>query len=391
MRRTTVKVRDLINWILIVMFGASFILPIFQMQVNPYLVVFLSLVSIFLGTKQLSSDIKKQCLILTFFVMYGFITILYNSGGIGGIYTTVSGCVLFLASREIKFSGKQVLFIIVCLLILNIYWTIQSPTWYELSFYDHWRGDGTLTNSNGVGKYICYSAILIYICLRQSNNKIIKYLRYILLGSSIWGIYNVRARISLLVICVFVLLDFWLYLSKNKNVFIKYTFCFAIIAEIVFPFIYLMMYYYGIGSNIKMFGLSEKGLYSGRQTIWLQALGGMNSLGDWFLGVGSNQEYWTGHVLNMHNNFMNLLVVVGVIGTIFFIVFLYNMVVKNYDANNKYIWQNQLMLFFIVVLLEGCTDITIFYNDFNLYIYLPLGIACSSKIRKRAENDIEGI
>lgn len=389
MRRTTVKVRDLINWILIAMFGASFILPIFQMQVNPYLVVFLSLISIFLGTRQMNSDMQKQSLILIIFVMYGLMTILYNSGGIGGIYTTVSGCVLFLASREIKFSRKQILFIIVCLLILNIYWIIRSPGWYDLAFYNHWQGDGTLTNSNGVGKYICYSAILIYICLRHSNNKIIKSLSYIVIVGSIWGIYNVRARISLLAICAFILFDFFLYLSKNRSVFIKYMFSFAIIAEMVFPFIYLRMFYYGIGTDIKMFGLVEKGLYSGRQEIWLKAIEGMDSLGDWLLGVGSNQQYWTGHVLNMHNNFMNLLVVVGVIGAVFFILFLYSIAMKNYDANNKYIWQNQLMLFFIVVLFEGCTDITIFYNDFNLYIYLPLGIACSSKIHKKVENDIE--
>lgn len=380
MVRSKIKVRDMVNWILVALFGLSFILPIFKMQVNPYLLVFISLISIVFGARRMDNYTQKQCLILFFFVMYGMISVLYNSGGLGGIYSIVSGCVLFLASREINFSRKQMVYIIVCLLLLNLYWTIQSPGWYDLFFYNQWKGDGTVTNSNGVGKYICYSAILLFIFLGQSKNRKLKILRWILIGTSVWGIYNVRARISLLVLCAFVLLNAIFSIKKNKKNIIKYLFVIAIAAEALFPFIYLGMYQMGIGTDIQMFGLAEKGLYSGRQKIWMKAIEGMNSVSDWLLGVGSKQDYWEGNVLNMHNNFMNLLVVVGIIGTIFYIVFLYNLIIKKYDVGKKYNWQNQIMLFFIVVLIEGCTDITVFYNQFNIYIYLPLGLACSRKV-----------
>lgn len=79
----------------------------------------------------------------------------------------------------------------------------------------------------------------------------------------------------------------------------------------------------------------------------------------------------------MHNNAMNLLVVVGILGLIWFLIFLYREIFGEYDINRVSLWQTYMLIFFICVLVEGVSDITIFYNEFLLYIYMPLGIACN--------------
>ena len=114
-------------------------------------------------------------------------------------------------------------------------------------------------------------------------------------------------------------------IAKNKKYrkgIVKSFLIFSIILEVIFPFIYLLLYKSGIGNNIKFFGLAEKGLYSGREQIWKSAFDTMNTLPSIMFGIGSKHDFWKEGLLNMHNNAMNLLVVVGVLGLIVYFVYL---------------------------------------------------------------------
>lgn len=381
--RRVVSVRELINWVLVIMFCIMLFMQITKVETNSVLVVGICLISVLLDFNHMKKRDTYALAQIGLFFVYGIVTVLKSNGGIGGIYSILAGLIVFLCFKNSKLNRGQLVGMMLVMLYVCIYWIIKSPTWYDIFFQNQWLGDGTVANSNGIGKVICYTGILLFIILGELDLKIVKFIRIILVIACVWGIYNVKARMSLVVFVLFFLLCFiYNRIKKNKSRFLKITFSGAILTEIIFPIIYLWMYRQSIGINLKSFGLAEKGLYSGRQIIWMNALKGMDTWLDWMIGVGSKNDYWEGNVLNMHNNAMNLLVVVGILGLIWFLIFLYREIFGEYDINRASLWQTYMLIFFICVLVEGVSDITIFYNEFLLYIYMPLGIACNRNYSK---------
>ena len=163
---------------------------------------------------------------------------------------------------------------------------------------------------------------------------------------------------------------------------IKTFLYFSIGLEIIFPFIYLLLYKSGIGSKIKLFGLAEKGLYSGRETIWQSAFDAIQTIPEFLFGIGSKHDFWKEGLLNMHNNAMNLLVVVGMVGLIIYFAYLIMYINRWFDFANASELQWQCLIFFICIIAEGTTDITIFYNPFLVYYFVPLGIALNKNYTK---------
>ena len=152
------------------------------------------------------------------------------------------------------------------------------------------------------------------------------------------------------------------------------------------------MYKSGIGSKIVMFGLAEKGLYSGRESIWLNAFKEMDNLPSVLFGIGSEHDFWKGNVLNMHNNAMNLIVVIGLLGLLLYFGYLVKYILESFDFSRATNFQWQCLIFFICIIVEGATDITLFYNPFLAYYFIPLGIALSDnytneKMHMRSERN----
>lgn len=354
----------------------------FQYSINIYILSVLSIIGI-IGTRNNFEKIDIKILFATFLLfVYSLTNALLNNGGIGSAFTIVSGIIVFFAFKNITITERERTIIVCTAFITNLYWIIHSNGYYDLAFINHWLGDGSMTNSNTVGKFICYTAILIYI-LCSYKKRVMRWISYLIIVMSFYGIYNCRARISIIVLALFITFDFIFrkFPRLNKsNIYLKIFYAILLLVTI-FPLIYIAMYTAGVGRDIEMFDLSAKGLYSGRETIWLKAFNGMNNIGDWVFGVGSNVDYWQGHILNMHNNAMNLLVVIGIFGLVFYCILL-TYIIKKYCAKlYENLMTRRFFLFFLCILFEGISDITIFYNTLLLYYFAPLGMGCNIYIQ----------
>ena len=71
--------------------------------------------------------------------------------------------------------------------------------------YNRWKGLEELKNPNMVGRVINYTSMLLFAFLENAKKQWIKKGRWILLFLGIWGTYNVRARMSMMVSCCFLL------------------------------------------------------------------------------------------------------------------------------------------------------------------------------------------
>lgn len=361
----------------------SFLLIIgntFQFLPSSSFLLIISIMAVFFTRKEVNLIFIKQYLFVIILVLYGIIVAVATGGGIGGVLTIVTGLMVCYAAQEIEFDKKDITLLVIAMCISIFYWLYRSPTYYSEFFYNQWKGDGTYTNSNSVGHFLEYECSYMFMIMSLSRKKWIRRGKWILAVVCIWGCYNVRARMDLATLMAFIFVNCVIEkFPKHREVIVKFFLLVSVALEIAFPFIYLWMYKMEIGINVKMFGLSEKGLYSGRQRIWQAAFDSMTDIDQVLFGIGSKHDFWKGHILNMHNNAMNLFVVIGLVGLVLYFGYLINYIFKTFDFNNASKLQWQCLIFFICIVLEGTTDITLFYNSFLAYYFIPLGIALNSK------------
>ena len=378
LRRKEIHILVLYQRLLIVFLALLIIGNTFRFEPSYYFLLILSLLIVFMSRWHMDVNYVKQYVFIFAFAMYGIIVALFTGGGYGGPLTIITGLMVLYAAQEIKFDRLEINLLVIVMLISIAYWLYRSPTYYNEFFYNQWKGDNTYTNSNGVGHYLAYQCSYMFIIMSQSAKKWIRYTKWILAAACVWGCYNVRARMALITFLLFLLSNIIIRIGyKYKKQFVKFFLYFSVLFEIIFPLIYLLLYKYGIGTEIKFFGLSEKGLYSGRESIWQATFNAMETIPEILFGIGSKHNFWKENLLNMHNNAMNLFVVVGLVGLSIYFIYLLRYINRKFDFKNASELQWQCLLFFICIMFEGASDITIFYNPFLAYYFVPLGIALS--------------
>ncbi len=370
-----IPIRFLYQKIFVIYMAVLIIGNTFQLEPPYYIILIVSILTVFFSSKNISQTYVRQYLFIISFAFYGIIVALITEGGFGGALTIVTGLTVLYASQQIKFDKYDIAILAIVMLISIAYWVYKSPTYYSEFFYNQWKGDNTYTNSNGVGHYLAYEGSFLFMILSIGTKRWMKWAKWGLVIICLWGCYNVKARMALVTLFLFIFVNLIAKNKKYRKGIVKSFLIFSIILEVIFPFIYLLLYKSGIGNNIKFFGLAEKGLYSGREQIWKSAFDTMNTLPSIMFGIGSKHDFWKEGLLNMHNNAMNLLVVVGVLGLIVYFVYLVIYINKKFDFINASEIQWQCLIFFICIMVEGTTDITIFYNPFLTFYFVPLGIA----------------
>ena len=370
-----IPIRFLYQKIFVIYMAVLIIGNTFQLEPPYYIILIVSILTVFFSSKNISQTYVRQYLFIISFAFYGIIVALITEGGFGGALTIVTGLMVLYASQQIKFDKYDIAILAIVMIISIAYWVYKSPTYYSEFFYNQWKGDNTYTNSNGVGHYLAYEGSFLFMILSIGTKRWMKWAKWGLVIICLWGCYNVKARMALVTLFLFIFVNLIAKNKKYRKGIVKSFLIFSIILEVIFPFIYLLLYKSGIGNNIKFFGLAEKGLYSGREQIWKSAFDTMNTLPSIMFGIGSKHDFWKEGLLNMHNNAMNLLVVVGVLGLIVYFVYLVIYINKKFDFINASEIQWQCLIFFICIMVEGTTDITIFYNPFLTFYFVPLGIA----------------
>lgn len=379
-----ISVSQLLVWIIIFIFGVNFLNQITGIQINEFFYFILVFGYMFYSNKKTDKDFLINLIFIVSYIVYGVLLLTFNNSGIGSIYTVLTGIVVTFAFQNIFFTKMQEVVLMIILLTGNIYWTYMSDGWYE-KYLNVLKTDQGIVNPNGVGYFICFSYIYIFILLWNKRGIVFNIFK---LSAFIWslnGILNVHARMAMGMFLLFFLISFVVLKIKKVSVIkkiIKLSLIISIVVEIIFPFIYIFMYKAGIGNQYLYMGVTEKGLYSGRQRIWISAFQGMNNVKDWLFGVGSRMDYWQGHSLNMHNNAMHLLVVFGILGLVAYFGFLLYIVFKYFNFEECSKVQLLLMCWFIVIMIGGCSDVMLFYNDFMLLVFVPLGIALNKNYSK---------
>ncbi len=348
-----------------------------------YIILLISILTVFFSSRNINSEYIKQYLFILIFSLYGIIVATVTEGGYGGPITIITGLMVVYATKKMQFSKSDITILFCSFFVMALYWILKSPTYYSEFFYNQWKGDNSYANANSVGYYLQYAGCFMFIMMSLSNKKRIKFLKWIVVLICSWGCYNLRARMALAGMLFFLVFNIIISMNyKHRRGIIKILLYSSILLEILFPVAYLMLYRSGIGAKIVFFGLAEKGLYSGRQLIWQRAFDAMNTIPRMLFGIGSNQDFWKEGLLNMHNNAMNLYVVVGAVGLIVYFIYLIRYIQKKFDFENCSWLQVQCLLFFICVIVEGMTDVTLFYNNFIAYHFIPLGIALNEKYNK---------
>lgn len=377
-KHSRIRLKDVYKVIIVGYLSLLIISNVFLFNMNTYILLGISIMVVFFSRRNIDPNYIRSYMFIILFALYGMIVALANGGGIGGPITIITGLMVCYAVQQIELNKKDIVVIAFVCIVSITYWLIKSPTYYDLFFYNHWKGDGSLTNANGVGHFLAYEGSFLFIILSFSKKKWINRLKWIIGIACLWGCYNVRARMALVTLAFFLVSNWMLDRTRNhKKGIIMFFLYSSIILELIFPVIYVYLYKTGFGTAIHFFGLAEKGLYSGREGIWIQALEEIDSVPAALFGIGSHQSFWREGLLNMHNNAMNLLVVVGGIGLLVYYFYIIYYINKHFDFDNAPRMKWQCLLFFIAIMIEGITDITLFYNYFLAYYFLPLGIALS--------------
>lgn len=379
-----IKLSGLLNWILIIIFSINLISQILGIAFNELIYLFFSILLLLSANIKIDKFFMRKLIFVLFFAAYGVVLLIVNNSGIGSVYTVLTGWVVIMAYQKVKFTQRQKLYLFIVFLLDNIFWNINSVTWYD-KYIDEMRVGRTIVNPNGVGYYICFTCIFIWIMLAQKKSWKVNIFKYALTVWSVVGILNVHARMALAIFVMYYALVFVLnikFFKKRIKSIVGLIYIAAVGLEIFFPTIYIYLYRMGFASSYLYMGIAEKGLYSGRESIWLNAFNDMTSLSNWLIGMGSKQDYWQGHALNMHNNAMHLLVVFGVIGLIVYFCFLFYFIRTEFNYKKYTDVQLKFLIFFLVLLIGGVSDTMLFYNNFMLIVFVPIGIATNNKYIK---------
>lgn len=157
-----ISVSQFLVWIIIFIFGVNFLNQITGIQINEFFYFILVFGYMFYINKKTDKDFLINLIFIVTYIVYGVLLLTFNNSGIGSIYTVLTGIVVTFAFQNIVFTKMQEFVLMIILLTGNIYWTYMSDGWYE-KYLNVLKTDQGIVNPNGVGYFICFSYIYIYL------------------------------------------------------------------------------------------------------------------------------------------------------------------------------------------------------------------------------------
>lgn len=143
--------------------------------------------------------------------------------------------------------------------------------------------------------------------------------------------------------------------SIKKN--IKFIIVVLTFVGILFPVIYYVLYLNNVNLNFM-----EKSLFTGREMIWGNAFNEMaaNEV-KLILGLGSKANLWEGHNLNMHNNFLGVIVNYGIIGFVCVFYCLATKIINMFVKGTKEQCKNYIIAI-IMIYISGMFETTLLWT-----------------------------
>lgn len=320
-------------------------------QFSLYLNIFFVGLSIMLS-KHLAKGFIKFFAFSIVFLAYLAATLSKTSGGWGSVVTAYFGLFYLYALSEIQISARNIKYLMGIMVFSLVLLTIFSYGYFDM-FYSN-RSE--VINSNIIASTIVSCIIYIDLLHERSSMRNSKLLLFVLYGLAIYGVFNCSARMSLLVIFLFLILNH----VFPKSVFNKTTI--PIIALILFvfslvmPFAYVYLFQNGYQLNQPILG---KSLYTGREMLWSEFIYYMgDDVINWLFGIGSKITIapGTSTVQHLHNNALSIITSFGIVGLMFFYGCIFTFLHKTLRNREIDDFDKSCYITFLVYLVEGLTE-----------------------------------
>jgi hypothetical protein len=308
---------------------------------------------------------------LCFFISYGLFTLFITDGSFGSVITPAYGILIFWVISRCDFDTKHIRPLFVIMLFVFFYWVVKSFGYFNQFILNR----SEYINTNTVAMLLLYLVIYSSIFSDYLNIKFSRILKFILVVLGFWGIYNMQSRGALIGLVAFSILyhlvpkRFW---NNKKRVLL--TVITVMIIGSIFPYIYTRLYLNGVSFTLP---LINKDFYTGRELIWQNFFSAIGSSGVSVLfGLGSDAELWTGHTLNIHNNYLAVISNFGIIGFFAYYIFVISQIGSVYK-NKKTIseYQANLIIGFLCVLILGAYEVSTLWFMMLFFNFLFLGLA----------------
>lgn len=311
---------------------------------------------------------EKNIIAISFFVFFALITLMIHNGGFGSILTFIVPLIYISAFCDAKISKSCLNYIKLICICIVLYEFIYSFNYHGVFVY-YIRGK---INPNTIGVYSMY-AFLYYTALSSQESKKNKVAFAVLFGISCLTMINCESRMSLVSLIFGVLL---MSLKITKGRFYTITSYMLIVVGTIFPHIYVKMYTNGV--DLQLLG---KSLYTGREDIWVNMEENLkDNVMAMLFGLGSKSNLFLNHDLNMHNNYLGIIVNFGFIGyvTCFFYILHFIRCGSKYVNNSAH--RKMLILFITTVLFYGFTETSYLWSSVMLFSFLCLGLSCNKSV-----------
>ncbi len=252
------------------------------------------------------------CLLIALFgAVAGFFCAILNGSGLGSAVTQTSFLMAICFSADsnmLKRDYKRVILRMVIFLaaILIVFSARDLHKVYYLPVFGYFDSSVSI-NPNGIA--MLWFFLLIYICKYIELCNVSPKTKGIFTALSVvicmLGIWDTDARTSFIAGLLFVAL--FVFYKKINFKKLKYIYIFTLILSLGVAFIYAGMYQSGFLIDVTIFG---KGFYSGRQNIWIEAIGLIKS--NLLIGFSNKTAFTDAGFLSLHNSLLATLSYYGI-------------------------------------------------------------------------------
>lgn len=347
-------------------------------------IFYLIIVVLLLFTRTIKfPDYFKASIIL---IVYCFIAIRINHGGVNSAIQQVYVLALFLAIYNCKFSKDILKLVIAANTFVWLMWMINSKDYFSI-FISGSAGESF--NSNTVAQLLlftyCINCVLsqrmffnnIHVTLHDKPINVYKIIQFVLGIVTFIGITNCESRTSAVALLLFMALYFLPIkeILNQKRILIITTV--IILGGIVWPIVYLSLQRVPAVSTF-VYNLTGKSMYTGREWLWghfFSYLG--KDFSRWTFGLGQNTAYrMLRDLINIHNSYLAYLMFFGVVGLLLYIAFLYKSLLgicKYIDTPSRDFTINCIIILWIV-LLTLYTETIVVWSSFLMVPYFMIAL-----------------
>lgn len=286
----------------------------------------------------------KDIFLICFLFLICLCSVLFADSGYGSVITILEPIILLLLVDNILLSERQIKLIKKILAVALI--SLMYKSFFYAEDWVYFQDNDINPNTIGM-----LSVLICMICISCEIKKIYK---IVLLLVTCIILINVRCRGASVALLVFLLSSLFIK-SIKKN--IKFIIVVLTFVGILFPVIYYVLYLNNVNLNFM-----EKSLFTGREMIWGNAFNEMaaNEV-KLILGLGSKANLWEGHNLNMHNNFLGVIVNYGIIGFVCVFYCLATKIINMFVKGTKEQCKNYIIAI-IMIYISGMFETTLLWT-----------------------------